>query len=72
MVPILPSSPVPRAKITVMSVQQVPPFTPFSELPLVLPAQLAPLFLLLPVLPPVDPVLVGTVPLATGVGVAVI
>jgi hypothetical protein len=68
---MLPGSPVPRAKITVMSVQQVPPLTPFSELPPVFPAQLAPLFLLLPALLPAEPVLVGAAPLATGVGVAV-
>lgn len=71
MTPILPGSPVPRAKITVMSVQQMPPLTPFSELPPVLAAQLAPLFLLPPVLPPSDPVLVGTTLLATEVGVVV-
>lgn len=48
--------------------------TPFSELPPVLPAQLAPLFALLPALPalpPAEPVFVGTAPLAVAVGTAV-
>ena len=72
MMPIFPGSPVPRAKMTVMSVQHLPPLTPFSELPEPL-AQLAPLFAFPPVVPPVlfpaEPVLVGTTSVAVGVAV---
>ena len=72
MIPMFPGSPVPRAKMTVMSVQHLPPLTPFSELPEPL-AQLAPLFAFPPVVPPVlfpaEPVLVGTTSVAVGVAV---